>query len=457
MSTTTNPTPATPSVSATLPALQSRVREWTLDCFGDEIACDMQERMDRFTEEALELAQSLGYDADRAHALVNYVFGRDKGEPSQEVGGTMTTLAALCNVAEIDILTAFAAEVARITQPEMVLKIRAKQAAKPTGSALPVATPSVSVESEERKPWPKGCIGYMPDYQAGGDCVNCGRVREDHAEFAAPAPNPSPAAKSGEAEALKACPFCSEANLLTGVQFGHDGVECISCGAIGPRGDDAEDAQERWNDRAALTIPSPQPADAVREAPRPPYPICNSYMPDYQAGGDCVTRGRMREDHAEFAALTEPAPAGEAVEPVAYQQRNRLDGVWSDWYPSSKKAFEESEAGPVACYEVRPLYAHPAPGGTARLREDLERVTLALSNANDRLETLYADHAAEKYRADTAERDRDDARKALSWLIKDTLGPDDYSPRRSYTLTVSGKAIIDAQVAARSASREATR
>jgi len=32
------------------------------------------------------------------------------------------------------------------------------------------------------------CISYMPDYQAGGDCVNCGRVREDHAEFAALTP-----------------------------------------------------------------------------------------------------------------------------------------------------------------------------------------------------------------------------------------------------------------------------
>lgn len=36
---------------------------------------------------------------------------------------------------------AIARKMARISQPEIVEKIRAKQAAKPTGSALPIAQP----------------------------------------------------------------------------------------------------------------------------------------------------------------------------------------------------------------------------------------------------------------------------------------------------------------------------
>lgn len=118
---------------------QQRVAAWMQECFGPEITADKVERTDRFIEEALELAQATGWTADRGHALVDYVFGRPVGEIGQEVGGVMVTLAALCNVFDIDMNAEAKREVDRITQPEIVLKIRAKQAAKPTGSALPAS------------------------------------------------------------------------------------------------------------------------------------------------------------------------------------------------------------------------------------------------------------------------------------------------------------------------------
>lgn len=118
---------------------QSRVGDWVVQCFGEAISSDRVERCDRFTEESLELVQSCGYSADRAHALVDYVFNRDVGETHQEVGGTMVTLAALCKVFGVDMVEAGEAELARINRPEIVEKIRRKQAAKPTGSALPIA------------------------------------------------------------------------------------------------------------------------------------------------------------------------------------------------------------------------------------------------------------------------------------------------------------------------------
>ena len=91
----------------------------------------------------LELLQSGGYPRERISALTDYVFGRPVGEPVQETGGVMVTLAARCLAYEIDMHAAGETELARISSPETVLKIRAKQAAKPTGSALPVAsTPS---------------------------------------------------------------------------------------------------------------------------------------------------------------------------------------------------------------------------------------------------------------------------------------------------------------------------
>jgi hypothetical protein len=116
---------------------QHRVNDWVLQCFSPEIANDHVERSDRFVEEALELVQSCGYSADRAHALVDYVFNRPVGETSQEVGGVMITLATLCHTQGVDMMAAGEIELARINQPEIMDKIRAKQAAKPTGSALP--------------------------------------------------------------------------------------------------------------------------------------------------------------------------------------------------------------------------------------------------------------------------------------------------------------------------------
>jgi hypothetical protein len=119
-------------------SFQQRVGGWMLQCFTPEITADKLERNDRFIEEALELVQSLDYSAERAHALVEYVFGREKGEPSQEVGGVMVTLAALCNPNGLNMEMSAETELARILDPAIVLKIRAKQATKPVGSALPI-------------------------------------------------------------------------------------------------------------------------------------------------------------------------------------------------------------------------------------------------------------------------------------------------------------------------------
>lgn len=118
---------------------QQRVQPWMMECFGPEIAADVLERSDRFIEEALELVQAGGYDKARAHALVEYVYGRPQGDINQEVGGVMVTLAALCLARGVDMHTEAETELARIWTK--IEKIRAKQASKPRGSALPVPAP----------------------------------------------------------------------------------------------------------------------------------------------------------------------------------------------------------------------------------------------------------------------------------------------------------------------------
>lgn len=118
---------------------QSRVDEWIKKCFPISICKDKVERCDRFLEEALELVQAVkgaDYTSERAHALVDYVFNREVGETDQEVGGVMVTLATLCNAIEESMELEGERELARISDDEVMHKLREKQAAKPVGSAL---------------------------------------------------------------------------------------------------------------------------------------------------------------------------------------------------------------------------------------------------------------------------------------------------------------------------------
>lgn len=124
--------------SAPVP-FQARVQPWLMQCFGEMIAGDREERNHRFLEEALELVQALGATAAEAHQLVDYVFGRAVGEPAQEVGGVMVTLAALCLANGLDMHRLAETELARIWTK--VDAIRAKQASKPQFGPLPGVYP----------------------------------------------------------------------------------------------------------------------------------------------------------------------------------------------------------------------------------------------------------------------------------------------------------------------------
>lgn len=118
---------------------QERVHLWMVECFGPAITQDREERCHRFLEEALELVQSCGGTQADAHRLVDYVFNRPIGEPAQEAGGVMVTLAALGNAINISIDAAGNTELHRVWGK--ISEIRAKQATKPIRSPLPGIAP----------------------------------------------------------------------------------------------------------------------------------------------------------------------------------------------------------------------------------------------------------------------------------------------------------------------------
>ncbi len=116
-------------------SFQSKVGIWLVKCFGPAVAADTTERNHRFLEEALELVQSTGCTQSEAHQLVDYVYGRPVGDVLQEIGGTMVTLAALCEANKFDMKACGRVELSRIKGKTE--EIRAKQAAKPKHSPLP--------------------------------------------------------------------------------------------------------------------------------------------------------------------------------------------------------------------------------------------------------------------------------------------------------------------------------
>lgn len=125
---------------------QDAVDAFMQACFGAAISADRPERSHRFVEESLELGQALGCTREAAHQLVDYVFSRPVGEPRQEVGGVMVTLAALCNAnsvdegggriaLDLDIETCGEEELARCWT--IIDRIREKRLTKPKLGPLP--------------------------------------------------------------------------------------------------------------------------------------------------------------------------------------------------------------------------------------------------------------------------------------------------------------------------------
>lgn len=108
-------------------------------CFGPAIPFDKVERNHRFLEEALELVQAADCTKAEALKLVEYVYGRPKGELHQEIGGVLVTLAALSDAHGADLEICGDVEIRRCW--EKIMTIREKQAAKPKMSPLPAAPP----------------------------------------------------------------------------------------------------------------------------------------------------------------------------------------------------------------------------------------------------------------------------------------------------------------------------
>jgi hypothetical protein len=147
-------------------SFQQRVREWTIACFGQQIADDKVERNHRFLEESLELVQTLGCTQSEAHQLVDYVFYRPQGIPPQECGGVLVTLMALCNANGLTADLCGEIELERVYKK--IEQIRAKQAAKPKHS--PLSEPLAIPPAGKGDALSKGALDRLSQDITGDEC-----------------------------------------------------------------------------------------------------------------------------------------------------------------------------------------------------------------------------------------------------------------------------------------------
>jgi len=76
---------------------QRSVLRWVTETFGEQTLV-LQERVMRFFEESVELAQAEGLTREEVLAVVEHVFKKPPGDPQQEAGGVGVTLLAYCAV-----------------------------------------------------------------------------------------------------------------------------------------------------------------------------------------------------------------------------------------------------------------------------------------------------------------------------------------------------------------------
>lgn len=108
---------------------QRSIHDWVCETFGAVCADAPFERIRRFVEEALELAQALDLPREDAHKLVDFVYDRPKGEVHQEVGGVSFSLLALCEHLGLSAHSEEIREHLRVLTLDRD-KLRAKQMAK---------------------------------------------------------------------------------------------------------------------------------------------------------------------------------------------------------------------------------------------------------------------------------------------------------------------------------------
>jgi NTP pyrophosphatase (non-canonical NTP hydrolase) len=87
---------------------------WGAACFGLEHMHDPKNRSIRLVEEAVELCQAVGVDAELIKTIVDDVYVKPPGEPLQELGGCLVTASVMAYTLGMDPEEVLEKEVTRV-------------------------------------------------------------------------------------------------------------------------------------------------------------------------------------------------------------------------------------------------------------------------------------------------------------------------------------------------------
>jgi hypothetical protein len=135
---------------------QRRVAEWCAAAFGAEHQSSVPQRGLRFLEEAIEAYQALSGSPEQAHKLIDYIFAKEPGELSQELGGVGVTLLALAEAAGISADAAEQREFGRVLSKPLShfhARNQAKNDAGFNALAYPVEALSTLPDTPKREGW----------------------------------------------------------------------------------------------------------------------------------------------------------------------------------------------------------------------------------------------------------------------------------------------------------------
>jgi NTP pyrophosphatase (non-canonical NTP hydrolase) len=141
---------------------QAMIASWAEMAFGREEATGIPQRGLRLLEEAIEVFQACGGDEAKAHKLVSFVFGRDKGQIGQELGGVAVCVLALAAAAGLSADQEEAREINRVLG-KPISEFTARNAAKnAAGFKMPPHNP---------------CCGNIGTHREGDRqyCSTCGQ------------------------------------------------------------------------------------------------------------------------------------------------------------------------------------------------------------------------------------------------------------------------------------------
>lgn len=152
---------------------QQWVAEWCRETFGDESLKDVPERVLRFVEEAVELAQATGVPLGSLDKLLDYVYSRPAGEPSQELAQCQVTLFAAAEAVGSDLGEVTATEMHRIRDPKVVERCRRRQPEKRAVlGGLPLPAVDFPANWPDEYPEDPELLGMMTDRLP--DCIELG-------------------------------------------------------------------------------------------------------------------------------------------------------------------------------------------------------------------------------------------------------------------------------------------